>query len=319
MYKDIPFLKKTEEKVKQVCAPLFEELNLNYFSYMRGTLDLKLITLTSNHKLVEYVRDTDALKTVEGAPPLMTRKILFYDDVDTNSAFYNQFVLPLINNFDVSHIITLIRVSGFYYEFFTFGSSHANVQFRNDFVEKLTLIESFLPYFKMEMNEEIKQAKKYALPFKLTRRIKNNISEIKSIKEDNIIDAIEKFNQANQNMDKFKTKKYFLEVDDKEIIMTARETEVLLLLVHGLTMKQIAKRLSIAWTTARTHIDSLRIKFQCNSKKELIQLIHESDLEAELSYSFQDNYQSANKVCKIIHSVLDNLSANELQHEDENT
>jgi len=54
--------------------------------------------------------------------------------------------------------------------------------------------------------------------------------------------------------------------------ITKREKEVFEWLLHGLTSKQIAKRLKISIRTVETHINKLKNKFNAGSKSELISI-----------------------------------------------
>lgn len=57
---------------------------------------------------------------------------------------------------------------------------------------------------------------------------------------------------------------------NSDIYLTVRENECLFLLLHGGTAKQIAQTLHLSRRTVETYIDNIKIKFDCNSKSELI-------------------------------------------------
>lgn len=59
--------------------------------------------------------------------------------------------------------------------------------------------------------------------------------------------------------------------------LTEREKEVLHHILCGLTSKQIANKLSISYRTVETHFNSIKNKFNCNSKSELISNAVESN------------------------------------------
>jgi len=54
--------------------------------------------------------------------------------------------------------------------------------------------------------------------------------------------------------------------------LTARETEVLALMVEGLTNPQIGERLTISVTTARSHVSSILGKLGVSNRAEAITL-----------------------------------------------
>lgn len=52
--------------------------------------------------------------------------------------------------------------------------------------------------------------------------------------------------------------------------LTVRESQVLSLVVEGLSAKEIAIKLSIAPRTVECHIDHLRAKTQCRNRAQLV-------------------------------------------------
>jgi len=53
-------------------------------------------------------------------------------------------------------------------------------------------------------------------------------------------------------------------------LLTARERELFLLLLQGFTLKESAKRLSVKYSTANTHMTGIYKKLQVNSRAEMI-------------------------------------------------
>lgn len=57
---------------------------------------------------------------------------------------------------------------------------------------------------------------------------------------------------------------------NKQIKLTARESETLFLLIRGKTAKEIANILGLSTRTTEQYIEQLRAKFDCSSRSELI-------------------------------------------------
>lgn len=62
--------------------------------------------------------------------------------------------------------------------------------------------------------------------------------------------------------------------------LTAREQEVAVLICLGYTNRQIATRLSISLSTAKTHVHNILGKFDLNSRTELQAALSHWDFEA---------------------------------------
>ena len=54
--------------------------------------------------------------------------------------------------------------------------------------------------------------------------------------------------------------------------LTRRESEILKFVILGYTAKRIGRELKISFRTVEKYIDSLKLKFRCNSKGELVEL-----------------------------------------------
>ena len=59
-------------------------------------------------------------------------------------------------------------------------------------------------------------------------------------------------------------------VKDNKVHLTKREKECLHLLVYGMTAKQIAKELGIAYRTVESYINTIKVKMGCFSRSQLI-------------------------------------------------
>lgn len=73
-------------------------------------------------------------------------------------------------------------------------------------------------------------------------------------------------------------KRYYLTVGLKDDYLTQRELDVALLLVEGLTYKNIGKVLGITGRTIECYVNHLRVKFECRNKKTLITRLNELNI-----------------------------------------
>lgn len=63
---------------------------------------------------------------------------------------------------------------------------------------------------------------------------------------------------------------YTIDPITKNFSLTKRESEVLFFILRGKSAKEVGSKLFLSKRTIESHINSLKIKFNCNSKSELI-------------------------------------------------
>ena len=72
-------------------------------------------------------------------------------------------------------------------------------------------------------------------------------------------------------------------VDKVRATLTARETEILHMMSHGASNREIATRLGISYTTVRTHVRNLSGKLAAHSQLEVVMKAQQLDLVARPS------------------------------------
>lgn len=63
-------------------------------------------------------------------------------------------------------------------------------------------------------------------------------------------------------------------------VLTAREQQVLALVAHGLSAKEIAQEIEIAPRTVERHVENLRLKIRARNRTHMVILAVESGLLA---------------------------------------
>ncbi len=291
IYRDTTFLQESHNEVKEICKPLMKNLNINYFSYVKLDSSLKTTLLTTNPEVVEFIRENKIVLSAENSLNPLVHNIVYYDDIDQTTKLYRDFLKPIKDEFDISHLITISRLRSGFYEFFTFGTNEKNSGFKELFILNKSYIESFLPYFKTKAAGLIKTATKFSnhgsraiLYQTFMKMLKNN--QNMSCKE--IFRKIEKRDVLLDEHD-FKICRIKLDEPFDNIYLTRKEIGVIRLLEQNLTMKKIAQQLGVSWTTIRSHIDKLRYKLNCKSKSDLINLLSNSTIIDNVSYAIPSN------------------------------
>ncbi len=71
--------------------------------------------------------------------------------------------------------------------------------------------------------------------------------------------------------------RYWLGKENESIYLTKREAECVDLLVKGLSHRQIANELKLAYRTVEYYIKRVRRKTECRTSKELFEMILQTD------------------------------------------
>ncbi len=313
MYNDNNFLKASEKTIQEICEPL-KFLRVKYFSYYQINVNSSIATLSTNAKLIHFVREKKLFQSLQGVSNFLTNQILFSDDFSIDSPIYVNSILPIKIHFDLEHFVTIIIPSHNYIEIYSFATSPSNTNFRHDIIANLPFIENFLLYFKNKARNLIDESLKKnvcvtQLPvFEYLQDIANLVDNIVDIHE-----WIKVLNQINSNVNflkshEIKPKKIFLNKPFEHIYLTNRESDVALLLIQGDTMKCIAKKLNLSWTTVRSHIENLREKFQCGSKSELINTFINYNISQQLVYHCNYKPYASTQMKSFIKNILKKLT-----------
>lgn len=85
-----------------------------------------------------------------------------------------------------------------------------------------------------------------------------------------IIDSSKILNHVDTELIGHDINYYFFECDINKFNLTSREKECLFFLIRGKTTKEVSNILAISPRTVETHIEHIKIKFNCSKKSDLI-------------------------------------------------
>jgi len=169
-------------------------------------------------------------------------------------------VYTVAAQYDIDHGIGIIQRYKFYTDFFHFGSKCNNYISPQDMCSKLSYLNKFILYFKDKAKDIIKtaEAQRFILPFNLLKSKQNN-----TIHVENSCDEEKFLNQIN-------TSRFYLEGMTSTSHLTKREVSILKYLLEGYTAKQIACSIKISFRTVENYINILKIKLQCDSRRDFM-------------------------------------------------
>jgi len=246
IFNDNHIITQSENDIKEICTPVFEKFNLQYFSYGRFYDDGRCVLLCTNkdvfhnhfkkqYKLTIQPEEKDAHKN----------KIYNLILVNNDSP---DIITDEYNNFNHGTMIDLIKKHSGYYEMFCYVSKDASVHPVNQFLNSLNVIDDFSDEFMLRAQKIMRQAENQIieLPPSMLPKINDNES-IKAItkKEHNII------------------------YNDTKVFLSERQFECLSLISIAKSSKEIARSLNLSYRTVEKHIEIIKLKLNCKKRSDL--------------------------------------------------
>ncbi len=236
-----------------ICNPIFKKFNLNAFSYSRIFPDGSRAELWSDPYAMDHSFFVKKYLGGFYSPPYLGQdKVVIYERkiAQYPSRIKYQLEQQLQDQreiFDHDNALLIANIDKEYVEYFFFYTSKLNTNAINLYLSHLEELKRFCNYFKKRAARLIEYAvlNKIILPWR---------------------------NSSEQGLaGKFKN-------EEKNYILTKRETEVGYLLLEGKTFKEISNLLYISQRTVEHHIEHMKEKMQCQKKSELIKKITENDV-----------------------------------------
>ncbi len=254
------------DKVAELMRPLQALFHMNHFGLIRATWDCKKFSLCSDSKWIKNFWERDYHLINEGYPLIKGGGLYFNNDFNMQSPF-GEMIKDLEENFNTGHLVYYIQQHIGYTDFWVFGAPLDQTNFQRDLLLHQDYIMKFLLHFKDKANSLIKEGLETAYNIPLGKavhvKMKNKIGEQFSTNKSDVLDI----------------KQYHLQNDSGDnIVLTQREVDCIQLLCQGLRYKEMARLLYVSTRTIEQRIDKIRMKFNCDSKKELITKINAMQL-----------------------------------------
>mgnify|MGYP003574912004 FL=1 len=249
----------TESDIKSICKPVFELVDLKYFSYGRFYDDGKCVLLSTNknvflHHFEKEYKLTVAPKEDNSGLKKIYNLILIDDKLP-------EIIADEYNIFNHGVMLDIIKKNQGYYEMFCYVTKKETKDPVNKFLNSLGELDRFSDHFldiaKTNINLGIK-----------------NIIELPA--------SMKPLIQGTQIKDKKNS--YSIFHRGETILFSERQIHCLSLTATGKTAKEIAKKLNISIKTVEDHLKAIKFKLKCNKKSELCNVGIKNNL-TELAFS----------------------------------
>ena len=228
----------SENDIRDITLEKLGSYGVSYFEYLRVYDDGKSIMLASNQDVIDYVFYNE----IPVAAPIQeqyVRENFHYFILPVGN--YEKAIHDIKNYFNLSHFVNLVERHAGYIDLYCFGANANNDGIINFYLNKMDILESFKHYFKDKSRDLIKKA------------LKN-----KTLLSDRMLPPYKGLLEKPSDA----TTSYHL---------TKRQADCLHYLMKGMSIKQIAKSLSLSPRTVEHYLEAVKTKMDCESRVELFE------------------------------------------------
>ncbi|MCK4608138.1 MAG: helix-turn-helix transcriptional regulator [Gammaproteobacteria bacterium] len=264
--------------INEICQPLFQHTDINFFLYGRIYNDDSAFCLSNNVSVIE-----DNLSSLKD-------KTFSWNSVDTlaqeNSSHINRYanqsvwmVKNTLTNKLMNHYNNLLQIGNGieiaekftdYYEIVWFDS-YINKDLIGFYFSNLEILEHFILYFREKASKIIKEAEQHKISPNRDQEYQSFIQQNANIQH---VDGTEILTLSN----KIQLKRYPISIYDKTTNLSSKEFNCLYYLARGYSQKEIGRTCGISDRTVESHLDKIKGKLNIYNKKKLIELFYASRL-----------------------------------------
>lgn len=235
-YKKFPAFSLAQE-VKELAQPLFRSINANYFDYCRMYEDNSFFTLTTDCLWLEhFFKSKHKL-----APDFKSSGRHLW-----NSTYYNTLTHDARVLFNHDHGISIFYKKADYIEYVDIAAPQDAPEITSIYLNHPHYIDNFVAEFVERSQCLISQAEKQ-LVF-----IPTEMCDKEKVEKD-IANSLDPFSKYN---------------------LTLREMECLKNFLKGQTAKETASEFQLSPRTVEHHMNNIKAKLKCKSKRDLIKLFY---------------------------------------------
>ncbi len=251
-------------KIQHLLEPL-KDYGINYFEYNKIYWNGSYFKLCNRQDVIDYRLKFPPPKQVFKDMPIpVGQKLIFLDEIDKQSDYYQHCVQPLCEQFNITSGVALLLYSMGSVSIYFFGAPSFVKNFDRNLVKDLYIFEQFSNYFQEQAHDILLEAK-------------SNRIEISQTNHDFLMikDAWINYWQDKKATlyDKLTPTKLYLHADQyNKTYLTKREAECLRLIYRSFSYQQIADLLDLSLRTVHKHAETLMIKLRCRTRQELTDL-----------------------------------------------
>ncbi|MBY0500647.1 MAG: helix-turn-helix transcriptional regulator [Alphaproteobacteria bacterium] len=246
-----------EDRLKQICAPLFNNFKITTFAYLKFLEDGKILHITTNHDWLTFYTKNNLFNDVN-------RYINEINNIPENGIGYYLRTSAVSNNFNevlekfgLWHGMSIYMRYPKYTESWCFATLSDNHQISDLYLNHMNILEHFILYFKSKAFDLISHSDKNKL-------LSTNAHSFELIANKPIDERIQNFFE-NTKIDTIN-----LENLSTKFSISRRQAECIHHLAHGKSIKEIAKLLNLSPRTVESYIAIIKTKIGGSTKLDLL-------------------------------------------------
>ena len=268
------------QKINEICAPLKDCFGITSFGYCRA-LDGGRYIFISNCPIIlkvftcyDYILNTKVFRPLPQYFSMYEPYKFGWPENTRDELIEGMNAQGVFNGFNI------IRNNAGTWENYFFATNEDSPLIKNFYASHFSVLEDFIDHFNKVAGKLIDTSnitRQGILPY-----FKDNYHQIETVfhKRTTWEDSIDKFNSLLNSS--VQAEIYELAQQNS---LTKRELQCLSYLSAGNTAKEIARTLNIGHRTVETHINSIRLKTSCQTKKELTHWFEEKFKHILVNYS----------------------------------
>lgn len=246
------YLASSTAEVVEICQPL-NTLKISFFLYTRNYPDGSQAWLINNADWETYFHEQglykrDCLRVPEKTQTPTYRFNLWKCMPDPCQEIFGE-----ARNFNIDHGVTLIEKGKEFNETWHFGTTSDNHGIYDLYVNKTDLLERFTHYFRDQAKPLIGKAEKERQQLIMPEEHQHS-HDIQDEVQQTVFDEF---------ITQTTLKRLYLGKEHGNTYLTAREMECIHWLKKGKSVEEIALILNMKTSTAQSHIENIKKKFDC--------------------------------------------------------
>ena len=238
--------------------PVFNEINAHSFVFHRLYNDGSRMFFCSSHEWTDHFYKKNYFAASSFQKFYHSKEVMLWKEWPLNDLSFIKLINDAKENFNFSNGIIINKKHNNYIDSFALRGFAYDEGINDRYFSQFVSIEQFIDHF-LDKSKKIIDTS-----FKNRLVIPENVVKLYNV--ENVSDTKEHINAVLNN---FFGKKLF--IDNNGLFFSVRESECLVLLVLGRSMKEIADKLCISMRTVEFYINNIKFKLQCGYKSQIIE------------------------------------------------